>query len=146
LEVSRQRAFEKFVVPTELGGSEGRFRAPLHQCLLDAKNDYEAIAAWLRTKHDPNGTGNTATHRAYRKEAERLLLWAILEQGKPLSSLTVEDVHAFKWFLIAPPARWCGPRHHQRWSPLWRRLRGATRGCGAPSVHRDPAKPVYVSC
>lgn len=116
--------FEKFLVPAELDGSEGRFRAPLHQCLLEAKNDYEAIAAWLRSKHDPNGTGKTATHRAYRKEAERLLLWAILEHGKPLSSLTVEDVHAFKWFLAAPPARWCGPRHQQRWSALWRPLEG----------------------
>ena len=116
--------FEKFLVPAELDGSHGRFRAPLHQCLLEAKNDYEAIAAWLATKHDPNGTGKTATHRAYRKEAERLLLWAILEQGKPLSSLTVEDVNAFKWFLVAPPPRWCGPRHQQRWSPLWRPLEG----------------------
>ena len=116
--------FEKFLLPAEVDGSDGRFRAPLHQCLLEAKNDYEAIAAWLATKHDPNGTGRTATHRAYRKEAERLLLWAILEHGKPLSSLTVEDVNAFKWFLAAPPARWCGPRHHQRWSPLWRPLEG----------------------
>ena len=116
--------FEKFLLPAEVDGSDGRFRAPLHQCLLEAKNDYEAIAAWLATKHDPNGTGKTATHRAYRKEAERLLLWAILEHGKPLSSLTVEDVNAFKWFLAAPPARWCGPRHHQRWSPLWRPLEG----------------------
>ncbi len=125
--VSRATAivpFEKFLLPAELDGSEGRFRAPLHQCLLEAKNDYEAIAAWLATKHDPNGIGRTATHRAYRKEAERLLLWAILEHGKPLSSLTVEDVNAFKWFLAAPPARWCGPRHHQRWSPLWRPLEG----------------------
>ena len=116
--------FEKFLLPAALDGREGRFRAPLHQCLLEAKNDYEAIAAWLATKHDPNGTGKTATHRAYRKEAERLLLWSIVEHGKPLSSLTVEDVNAFKWFLAAPPARWCGPRHHQRWSPLWRPLEG----------------------
>ena len=116
--------FEKFLVPAELDGSAGRFRAPLHQCLLEAKNDYEAIAAWLKSKHDPNGTGKTATYRAYRKEAERLLLWAILEQRKPLSSLTVEDANAFKWFLFAPPERWCGQRHHQRWSPLWRPLEG----------------------
>jgi len=116
--------FEKFLLPVDLDGSDGRFRAPLHQCLLEAKNDYEAIAAWLATKHDPNGQGRTATHRAYRKEAERLLLWSILEQEKPLSSLTVEDVNAFKWFLVAPPPHWCGPRHHQRWSPLWRPLEG----------------------
>ena len=116
--------FEKFLLPSDLDGSEGRFRAPLHQCLLEARNDYEAIAAWLATKHDPKGTGRTATHRSYRKEAERLLLWAILEQRKPLSSLTVEDANAFKWFLAAPPPRWCGPRYHQRWSPLWRPLEG----------------------
>ena len=69
--------FEKFLLPVELDGRQGRFRAPLHQCLLEARNDYEAIAAWLATKHDPKvgrvGSGNTATHRAYRKEAERLL-------------------------------------------------------------------------
>ena len=125
--VSRATAvvpFEKFLLPAELDGSDGRFRAPLHQCLLEARNDYESIAAWLVTKHDPNGTGKTATHRAYRKEAERLLLWAILEHGKALSSLTVEDVNTFKWFLTKPPAAWCGPRHHQRWSPLWRPLEG----------------------
>ena len=124
--------FEKFLLPVELDGSQGRFRAPLQQCLLEARNDYEAIAAWLATKHDPGigraagkaGSGITATHRAYRKEAERLLLWSILELGKPLSSLSVEDVNPFKAFLAAPPARWCGPRHHQRWSPLWRPLEG----------------------
>ena len=116
--------FEKFLLPAYLDGSEGRFRGPPHQCLLEAKNDYEAIAAWLATKHDPKGQGRTATHRSYRKEAERLLLWAIVEHGKPLSSLTVEEVNAFKWFLAAPPPRWCGPRHHQRWSPLWRPLEG----------------------
>ena len=37
--------FEKFLLPAELDGSDGRFRAPRHQCLLEARNDYEAIAA-----------------------------------------------------------------------------------------------------
>jgi hypothetical protein len=83
---------------------------------------YESFAAWLTTKHDPNGTGKTATHRAYRKEAERLLLWTILEQRKPLSSLTVEDANAFKWFLVAPPERWCG-----------RAITSAGRPCGGRS-------------
>ena len=116
--------FEKFLTPGDLDGSDGRFRAPLHQCLLEAKTDYEAIEAWLKTLHDPNGRGKSPTLRAYRKEAERLLLWAILERKKPLSSLAVEDVMAFKAFLAAPPVRWCGPRHRQRWSPLWRPLEG----------------------
>ncbi|MBK6974642.1 MAG: hypothetical protein IPH26_17455 [Sterolibacteriaceae bacterium] len=43
------------------------------------------------------------TQRAYRKEAERLLLWAILERGKPLSSLTHEDAQAYQAFLADPP-------------------------------------------
>lgn len=30
--------FEKFLLPAEVDGSDGRFRAPLHQCLLEAKN------------------------------------------------------------------------------------------------------------
>lgn len=115
--------FEKFLLPTELDGSNGRFRS-FTDCQLDATNDYQAIAAWLRSKHDPNGTGRTATLRAYRREAERLLLWAILERRKPLSSLAVEDADAFKLFLSNPPPHWCGPRHHQRWSPLWRPLEG----------------------
>ena len=108
---------EKFRVPAELDGSQGLYRAPLS--LLSARNDYEAINAWLASKREqPN------TQRAYRREAERLLLWAILEQGKALSSLSVEDAQAYIAFLQAPPERWCAPRHRQRWSPLWRPLEG----------------------
>jgi len=36
-------------------------------------HDYEAIVAWLSTKRE-----GSATRRAYRKEAERYLLWAIV--------------------------------------------------------------------
>ncbi|NUZ09111.1 phage integrase family protein [Piscinibacter koreensis] len=115
--------FEKFVLPAEVDGRHGLYRAPQHQCMLAAQNDYEAIGAWLATLHVPKDKAS-ATYRAYRKEAERLLLWAIVEHGKPLSSLSVEDANAFKAFLAAPPVRWCGPRHRQRWSPLWRPLEG----------------------
>ncbi|MDM0117890.1 tyrosine-type recombinase/integrase [Variovorax sp. J22R133] len=52
------------------------------------------------------------------------MLWAILERKKALSSLSVEDVTAYREFLADPPSSWCGPRHHQRWSPLWRPLEG----------------------
>ncbi|MEJ8850020.1 tyrosine-type recombinase/integrase [Variovorax rhizosphaerae] len=70
----------------------------------------------------------SATQRAYRKEAERLLLWAVLERKKALSSLTLEDATAYREFLADPPTGWCGPRHHQRWSPLWRPLEGRLNG------------------
>lgn len=118
--------YEKFMVPAALDGRSGKFRAPAHQCLLMAENDHQAIGAWLAAKSpQARGQALTPTQRAYRKEAERLLLWTVLERNIPMSSLTVEDVTAYRDFLANPPAAWCGPRHHQRWSPLWRPLEGA---------------------
>lgn len=65
-----------------------------------------------------------ATQRAYRKEAERLLLRAVLERKKALPSLGVEDVGALEEFLSNPLADWCGPRDRQRWSLFFRPLEG----------------------
>lgn len=66
------------------------------------------------------------TQRAYRKEVERLLLWATLQQGKALSSMTHEDCLAYCEFMADPQPReqWCGPRSRERWSPLWRPFEG----------------------
>ncbi len=125
--------FEKLLLPPDLDGSAGSQRAPTAACTLRAANDHEAIAAWLRAKGahreaEVAGEGAeaalSATQRSYRKEAERLLLWSVLERSKPLSSLTEDDAAAYRAFLAAPPPSWCGPRHHQRWSPLWRPLEG----------------------
>lgn len=119
------RPYEKFVLPAALDGSAGRFRGAPEKCLLMAANDHEAIGAWLAAKRPGEKAGAlSSTQRAYRKEAERLLLWAILERKKALSSLSVEDATDYRTFLAAPPESWCGPRHHQRWSPLWRPLEG----------------------
>lgn len=62
-----------------------------------------------------------ATLRAYRKEAERVLLWAVVQLGKPLSSLTTEDAIAYRAFMRDPKprARWVGP-HRSRSAPDWR--------------------------
>lgn len=66
------------------------------------------------------------TQRAYLREAERLLLWATLDRGKPLSSLSHDDCVAYSNFLVnpAPAARWCGPRAARRWSAGWRPFEG----------------------
>lgn len=118
--------YEKFVLPAALDGRAGRFRAPRGSCRLQVADDHAAIGAWLAAKGAQGETGRlSATQRSYRKEAERLLLWAVLERGKALSSLSVEDAHAYRAFLAAPPKVWCGPRHQQRWSPNWRPLEGA---------------------
>lgn len=62
------------------------------------------------------------TQRAYRKEAERFLLWAIVERRKLLSSMTMEDCIAYRDFIADPQPRhrWCAPRSRERWSPLSR--------------------------
>lgn len=150
------RPFEKFVVPTALDGRAGAYRLPTSTCLLAADTDHEAIRIWLTSK--PGATGGarealSATQRAYRKEAERLLLWAVLERGKAVSSLTHEDALAFEGFLASPPAHWCGPRHCQRWSPSWRPLEAplspvALRQCVAVlrSLFVFLIRGGYVSC
>ncbi|SDH26287.1 Site-specific recombinase XerD [Paraburkholderia steynii] len=102
-------------LPATLDGSQGRFRAPRETCGLAATNDLEAIAAWLGLHESAH------TVRAYRREAERLVLWAVVERRLPLSSLTAEDATAFRAFLRrpVPAARWLGPPC-PRTSPAWR--------------------------
>jgi site-specific recombinase XerD len=98
-------------------GSHGKLRAPRRGCLLEANNDLEAVEAWLGLQE------SESTQRAYRKEAERLMLWAIIEREKPLSSLTHEDAVAYRAFLRrpVPASRWTGPvvaRHSRDWKPF----------------------------
>lgn len=102
-------------LPADLDGSRGRFRAPPETCGLAATTDAQAIAAWLGLHESAH------TARAYRREAERLLLWAVVERRLPLSSLTTEDATAYRAFLRrpAPAARWIGPPC-PRSSPSWR--------------------------
>ena len=144
------RPLEKFIVPAELDGTRGLYRRPQAQCLLKATNDYQAILAWLRSKHGltpdqkahlkarrrQRDTGVeqgmdwlralSNTQRAYRKEAERFLLWAVTHKGKALSSMSNEDCTLYRDFLADPQprSRWCGDRGRERWSPLWRPFEG----------------------
>jgi len=107
--------WEQLRLPNEVDGSQGQFRAPRETCVLTADNDYEAVQAWLSLHESP------ATQRSYRKEAERLILWAIVERGRPLSSLTTEDAIAYRSFLRRPTPRerWVGPTR-PRTSVEWR--------------------------
>jgi site-specific recombinase XerD len=115
--------WERLRVPHEVDGSRGSFRAPRRACALDASNDYDAVHAWLALHETP------ATHSAYRKEAERLILWAIVERGRALSSLTTEDAIAYRSFLRhpAPRERWVGPPR-PRSAPDWRPFSGNLSG------------------
>jgi site-specific recombinase XerD len=110
---------ERFQPPSTLDGSQGANRAPVQRCKVAATNDYEAVQAWLRLR-----VQGTHTWRAYRKEAERFLLWAVMERGKALSSLDGDDCVAYRDFLAAPGPQWVGPRNAQRWSESWRPFEG----------------------
>lgn len=119
---------ERLRVPETLDGRSGANRAgPDVVCQLAASNDLEAVQAWLAEFHD-----SPQTLRNYRKEAERLLLWALLERNKPLSSLTREDCILYENFLTdpQPQERWCGtkaPRFSPRWRPFLGPLQPASR-------------------
>ncbi|MBK4738645.1 tyrosine-type recombinase/integrase [Noviherbaspirillum pedocola] len=123
---------ESFHVPHELNGAFGTNRG--ERSSLNARNDYEAIQVWLARYK-----AGSHTVRTYRKEAERFLLWSVLEAGKALSSLKVEDCiryRDFLWYLgrqtpevwaqynRIPQQRWIGQRGIERFSPLWRPFEG----------------------
>lgn len=123
---------ESLLIPPALDGACGSNRG--ERPLLSAHNDLAAIQAWLG-KCKPGGH----TVRSYRKEAERFILWAIVEKGKPVSSLSVEDCIDYRDFLwdlgrVTPAvwarkfrieqARWLGKRGTPRWSAFWRPFEG----------------------
>ncbi|PNE59178.1 integrase [Paraburkholderia fungorum] len=112
---------ESLVVPAILDGRDGTNRGDAANSQLSATNDLDAVRAWLSNYADTRTTFDN-----YRKEAERLLLWAVVQLGKPLSSLTHEDLLRFKGFLVdpQPAARWVSatggkfPRGDERWRPF----------------------------
>lgn len=105
-------------LPAELDGSQGINRAESFS-LIYARNDLEAVQAYL-----VKFTSQPHTFRAYKKELERLLLWAIYKRHRPLSSLLVDDCELYKLFLATPDSEWIGPRT-KRWSPRWKPFEGA---------------------
>lgn len=78
---------------------------------ISANNDLQAIESWIAEFEK-----SPQTLRAYRREAERLLLWTLIEKQKPLSSLTRDDLCDYQHFLADPQPndRWCGSRKRIR--------------------------------
>lgn len=116
------RPLDALELPADLDGRDGVNRAH-GRMQIAAANDLDAIRAWLARVAD-----SKATFETYRKESERLLLWAIVQLGKPLSSLTHEDLLAYQHFLAdpQPAARWVagGGRKHARDDARWRPFYG----------------------
>jgi len=92
------------VMPPSLDGSQGLNRARGGVRQIAADTDVEAVRLWLAEY-----AGSPHTLRSYRKEAVRLLIWATRVLGKPLSSLTREDLLAYEAFLANPSIEWADP-------------------------------------
>lgn len=122
---------EKLFVPGHLTGANGTNRDQV-DCMVAVNNDLDAIELWINSR-----SGSPHTSRAYRKEGERLLLWAIKERGKAMTSLTVEDCVAYRnwlsmlgrtkeedWPYNLPQTNWIGPHNRPRTSKEWRPFNG----------------------
>lgn len=110
---------EALRVPAALDGSAGLNRAPVPAHQAELNTDLQAVHAWIATR----GARSEATRRAYRREAERLLLWAIVVKGKPLSSLNTPDCAEYLDFFLRDPQpaeRWIGRGRVERFDPAWR--------------------------
>ncbi len=94
----------RLVVPHELAGARGANRAPAFP-YISAAHDLDAVFAYLH-RYD----GQAATQRAYWRELERFVLWCVLERGRPMSSILVDDCEAYKAFLANPRTRSVGRR------------------------------------
>ena len=98
-----------------LNGSKGRLRG-LEQSATSAQNDHEAMETWLKLK----ASGKTVT--LYRREVQRIMMWATLEMKKPLSSLSIEDALLYRSFVQDVPAHWVSkkgtPQDDPRWTPF----------------------------
>lgn len=112
------RPLDEIDIPPDVDGRHGDNRADLVRLQITAANDVEAIRCFLAEYDRSPGT-----YRIYQRECERLLLWSLIECGKPLSSLNRQDFEGYLNFLADPqPATlWCGPKAERatsRWRPF----------------------------
>lgn len=130
-ELATLRTIDELTVPEELSGQFGTNRVAGTK--IAATDDLAAVRAWYeRFKDSPR------TLDAYRREAERLILWCLVDAKKPLSSLTHEDFLRYQEFLTnpKPEALWIGktklPRTHNGWKPFYKPLdaRSVTHAMG----------------
>ena len=110
-------AIQRMQATPALAGGTGDFRSHMANT-LGAKNDLEAVSAWLSRYNE-----KPSTQRSYRKETERFLLWCAQELKKPLSSVNSPDCQKYREFLRAVPATWIQHRPLKRTDPGWRAFR-----------------------
>lgn len=123
-------SLENLRLPAELNGSVGVNRVRGGYKQIAANTDDEALKVFLARYADTK-----TTFENYRKEIERLYLWAVFQLGRPISSLTHEDMLAYERFMADPqPAdQWVSnsrqrlPRANPGWRPFQGPLSPASR-------------------
>jgi integrase len=148
---------ERVLIPIELNGEQGNNRST-EPCRIQATHDLDAIKSWLALKDD-----NAKTYQAYKKELERLLLWAVLVRGKPVSSLNTDDCRAYIRFLktlSTADSQWVtlqpANKKYGKWKPFYYRAKKPGSGQDTeqpdlPQLVLSPksinyAKTVIASC
>jgi integrase len=102
-----------------LSGRNGTNRAEAAHCMTDAGDDRQALRAWIAAR-----AGSLHTVAQYEREAERFLLWCVLERRKALSDATAEDCRAYMDFIDSVPASWISRRKVARLAPGWAPFKG----------------------
>jgi site-specific recombinase XerD len=82
--------------------------------VLAARNDAEAVVAWL----DARASRSDATRRAYTRVARNFLLWMHERGIARLADLRVEDGTAYLLHLANPPSHWIRPARLAKDQPL----------------------------
>ena len=115
---------ERLRLPAHLSGQGGSNRGASERCKARARDDYQAVVEWLELRRPSGESGNAHTFRAYRKEAERFLLWAVFERRKAMSDLDHVDCMEYRRFLGDITPAWIGFKSVPRWSEHWRPFEG----------------------
>ena len=119
------------------GGGDGDIQTALPSLvlptLLKARNDLEAVDAWIAAR-----SGSIHTARAYHREANRVLLWLQYERGgKTLGQMDVGDCGDYMAFLQTIPAAWISRVRAAPGQPGWAPFRG-------PLSHRSQALAITL--
>jgi site-specific recombinase XerD len=100
----------------------------------DAQDDRQAIAAWIAAR-----AGSPYTAAQYAREAERFLLWCVLERRRALSDATAEDCRAYMDFMANVPPAWISRHRVPRLAPGWAPFKGSlsltSQGVAIAALH-----------
>lgn len=108
---------------------------PLHESLIGANTDQEAMNAWL----DAKAGGSAHTHRVYEREVLRFLYFLMCEKSIGVREALVEDVADYRNFLALigrdgvhwpfkrPSGAFVAPKGTPRMDPRWKPFSGALK-------------------